>query len=105
MTEQVKRYHKNFIGLMEQCNDGKWVRSEDFEAALQAKEAEAEAMRSWADSLIEKWQGLYNKEVTHNNKLFMQLQQAGKTILLYECVMVFMVVVGVVIEVIGAYHG
>lgn len=31
-VQQVKRYHKSFIGLMEQCKDGEWVRGEDFDS-------------------------------------------------------------------------
>ena len=61
MPEQIKRYHRSFIGLMEQSTEGEWVQSKDFEAALQAKEAEAEAMRTFSNSLIEKWHGLYHR--------------------------------------------
>ncbi len=54
MTEQVKRYHRSFICLMEQSNTGAWVQSKDFDNLVkQVKETE-EANAVYWDSLLNK---------------------------------------------------
>ena len=52
MTEQVKRYHRSCLGMMEQSNEGEWMQSKDFDDLVkQVKETE-EANAVYWDSLL-----------------------------------------------------
>ena len=49
---KVKRYHRSFIGLMEQSNTGEWVRSEDFDNLVKQDKETEKANAAYWDSLL-----------------------------------------------------
>lgn len=52
MSEQVKRFHRSCLGLMEQSNEGEWVQSKDFDNLVKQVKQTEEANAVYRNSLL-----------------------------------------------------
>lgn len=107
MNEQVKRYHRSFIGLMEQCNEGEWVQSEDFDMLKQQQETASNNTHYYSSQALD-----FENEVYTYQAYAKQLEQACKErttkltkakriISRYRCFTIFVLVSCIVLEILG----
>jgi hypothetical protein len=111
MTEQVKRYHRSVLGFFYQQQDGDFVSNTDY-LLLEKELVETKQQQETASNNAKYYcEELMKTEAKDLDKLLLldkkkeELAKANKTIFMYRCAMIFMIVVGVVVEVIGAYYG
>lgn len=107
MNEQVKRYHRSFLGLMEQCNDGEWIRSEEFDKLKQDRDSAYQQATNNADQALDFENEVYTYQAYAKHleqackKRTAKLAKAKYTISMYRWFTVFVLVSCIGMEVVG----